>query len=323
MCDPEGLGVDALDGLTSLVDKSLIRRVEAPGRPARFSMLETIREFGLEQLEASGRARAGPPAPRRALPRPGRGGRTPPDRRRPGRMAGPLRPGARQHPRRPPVGRSRPATPDGPRRPPAPCGGSGSSAGTWPRAGGGSRRSWPCRRGGRRPPPGRRPWPGRAGSPGGSRTGRPPVPSTARRWPSNASSATPPASPRPCTTSRSWSPSRTSRPRPACSTRASSCSGQLGDEARCGQGPGLLVIRDAKAGAWDRVVARLEEAWRSGAGWATASPRLRPGLAGVRARPRRDAGTTPGPRPSRPSTCSARPTTPPGSPSPSWTWRSC
>jgi predicted ATPase/class 3 adenylate cyclase len=54
VCDPEELGVDALDGLTSLVDKSLIRRVEAPGRPARFSMLETIREFGLEQLEATG-----------------------------------------------------------------------------------------------------------------------------------------------------------------------------------------------------------------------------------------------------------------------------
>jgi len=37
-----------------LVDKSLIRRSEPPGRPARFSMLETIREFGLEQLEAGG-----------------------------------------------------------------------------------------------------------------------------------------------------------------------------------------------------------------------------------------------------------------------------
>jgi predicted ATPase/class 3 adenylate cyclase len=54
VCDPEGLGVDTLDGLTSLVDKSLIRRVEPPGQPSRFSMLETIREFGLEQLEASG-----------------------------------------------------------------------------------------------------------------------------------------------------------------------------------------------------------------------------------------------------------------------------
>jgi predicted ATPase/class 3 adenylate cyclase len=54
VCDPDELGLDTLDGLSSLVDKSLIRRTEPPGRPARFSMLETIREFGLEQLEASG-----------------------------------------------------------------------------------------------------------------------------------------------------------------------------------------------------------------------------------------------------------------------------
>jgi predicted ATPase/class 3 adenylate cyclase len=54
VCDPEELGLDALDGLASLVDKSLIRRSEPPGQPSRFSMLETIREFGLEQLEASG-----------------------------------------------------------------------------------------------------------------------------------------------------------------------------------------------------------------------------------------------------------------------------
>jgi predicted ATPase len=54
VCDPEELGLDALDGLTSLVDKSLIRRTEPPGRPARFSMLETIREFGLERLQAAG-----------------------------------------------------------------------------------------------------------------------------------------------------------------------------------------------------------------------------------------------------------------------------
>ena len=51
---PTELGLDALDGLTSLVDKSLIRRSEPPGRPSRFSMLETIREFGQEQLEAGG-----------------------------------------------------------------------------------------------------------------------------------------------------------------------------------------------------------------------------------------------------------------------------
>jgi predicted ATPase/class 3 adenylate cyclase len=54
VCDPEELGLDALDGLTSLVDKSLIRRTEPPGCPARFSMLETIREFAHEQLQAAG-----------------------------------------------------------------------------------------------------------------------------------------------------------------------------------------------------------------------------------------------------------------------------
>jgi predicted ATPase/class 3 adenylate cyclase len=54
VCDPTELGLDALDGLTSLVDKSLIRWTEPPGQPSRFSMLETIREFGQEQLEGAG-----------------------------------------------------------------------------------------------------------------------------------------------------------------------------------------------------------------------------------------------------------------------------
>jgi predicted ATPase/class 3 adenylate cyclase len=49
VCDPTGLGLDLLDGLASLVDKSLVRRIELDGG-YRFSMLETIREFGLEQL---------------------------------------------------------------------------------------------------------------------------------------------------------------------------------------------------------------------------------------------------------------------------------
>jgi non-specific serine/threonine protein kinase len=43
-----------LDGITSLVDKSLVQRVERSDGAPRFSMFETIRAFGLEQLTASG-----------------------------------------------------------------------------------------------------------------------------------------------------------------------------------------------------------------------------------------------------------------------------
>jgi non-specific serine/threonine protein kinase len=50
------LGLDILDGLEQLVEHSLIRVGEQPGGTARFSMLETIRAFGLEQLEAQGEA---------------------------------------------------------------------------------------------------------------------------------------------------------------------------------------------------------------------------------------------------------------------------
>ncbi|HUG48644.1 MAG TPA: adenylate/guanylate cyclase domain-containing protein [Candidatus Limnocylindria bacterium] len=44
---------DLLEGLTSLVDHSLVRQEEHSGEP-RFSMLETIREYGREQLEEAG-----------------------------------------------------------------------------------------------------------------------------------------------------------------------------------------------------------------------------------------------------------------------------
>ncbi|MDF3016363.1 MAG: putative transcriptional regulator, partial [Thermomicrobiales bacterium] len=45
--------LDVLGGMASLVDKSLLRQEETAGEP-RFRMLETVREFGLEQLEKNG-----------------------------------------------------------------------------------------------------------------------------------------------------------------------------------------------------------------------------------------------------------------------------
>ena len=51
----EDPGLDLLDGLATLADQSLVRTGDADGEP-RFSLLEPIREFGLEQLEGSGEA---------------------------------------------------------------------------------------------------------------------------------------------------------------------------------------------------------------------------------------------------------------------------
>ena len=50
--DPPGVSV--LDQLGSLLDKSLLREVGGTNGEPRFVMLEMLREFGLEQLEASG-----------------------------------------------------------------------------------------------------------------------------------------------------------------------------------------------------------------------------------------------------------------------------
>jgi predicted ATPase/DNA-binding winged helix-turn-helix (wHTH) protein len=52
------LGVGLFDGLASLVDKNLFQRVEGSDADARFTMLETIREYALEQLASSGEERA-------------------------------------------------------------------------------------------------------------------------------------------------------------------------------------------------------------------------------------------------------------------------
>jgi predicted ATPase/DNA-binding CsgD family transcriptional regulator len=49
------LPISSLDGVSSLIDKSLVVQVSSPReREPRYRMLETIREFGLEQLAASG-----------------------------------------------------------------------------------------------------------------------------------------------------------------------------------------------------------------------------------------------------------------------------
>ena len=45
-----GLPIDLFDGIDSLVQKSLLRQEEGPGGDARFTMLETIREFARERL---------------------------------------------------------------------------------------------------------------------------------------------------------------------------------------------------------------------------------------------------------------------------------
>jgi non-specific serine/threonine protein kinase len=45
---------DVLPGLTSLIDKSLMRQAKWTGQQPRFQMLETIRQFGMDQLVTAG-----------------------------------------------------------------------------------------------------------------------------------------------------------------------------------------------------------------------------------------------------------------------------
>jgi predicted ATPase/class 3 adenylate cyclase len=57
VCDANGdLPIDALEGVSSLLDKSLLRQEEGPGGEPRFVMLETIHEYAREKLQASGEA---------------------------------------------------------------------------------------------------------------------------------------------------------------------------------------------------------------------------------------------------------------------------
>jgi predicted ATPase len=55
VCDTKGdLDLDLLEGMASMVDKSLVQQIEQAKGESRFVMLETIREYALEKLKVSG-----------------------------------------------------------------------------------------------------------------------------------------------------------------------------------------------------------------------------------------------------------------------------
>ncbi len=67
-------GFGTLDGVAALADMSLLRAEDGEGDERRFAMLETVREYGLEQLAASGEELVVRARHCQALPRPCRAG---------------------------------------------------------------------------------------------------------------------------------------------------------------------------------------------------------------------------------------------------------
>jgi predicted ATPase len=54
VCNPNSeLGIETIDGIASLVDESLVHSVESDDAESRFGMLQVIREFATEKLDAS------------------------------------------------------------------------------------------------------------------------------------------------------------------------------------------------------------------------------------------------------------------------------
>ena len=59
VCDPEhDLGLDLLDGVSSLLDKSLLQQRDGRNGEPRFGILQTIRDYALDRLAESGEEEA-------------------------------------------------------------------------------------------------------------------------------------------------------------------------------------------------------------------------------------------------------------------------
>ena len=91
VCNPSGeLGLETIDGIATLVDQSLLRQT-ADDVESRFSMLETIREYGRDRLQAADSANRDRPPPPTFLQGPRANRREPIPGYRPGTLAGSLR----------------------------------------------------------------------------------------------------------------------------------------------------------------------------------------------------------------------------------------